>query len=99
MREAGRTSRASLEETPMAVRSHPLALAAAATVAVAATTPPVHAEAGDYGWLRTLFNLAHPPKADNPVLPAQREGAYPLLSNPGDFDDGFVPGDYGKWQT
>ena len=83
----------------MAVRSHPLALAIATTVLVAGAVQPLHAEEGDYGFLRTLFNLVHPPKADNPVTPAQREGAYPLLSNPIDFDDGFVPGDYGKWQT
>ena len=83
----------------MAVRSHPLALAIATTVLVAGAVQPLHAEEGDYGFLRTLFNLVHPPKADNPVTPAQREGTYPLLSNPIEFDDGFVPGDYGKWQT
>ena len=83
----------------MAVRSHPLALAIATTVLVAGAVQPLHAEEGDYGFLRTLFNLVHPPKADNPVTPAQREGTYPLLSNPIEFDDGFVPADYGKWQT
>jgi hypothetical protein len=83
----------------MAVRSHPLALAIATTVLAAGIAPPLHAEEGDYGFWRTLFNLVHPPVADNPVTPEQREGAYPLLSNPGDFDDGFRPGAYGIWQT
>ena len=83
----------------MAVRSHPLALAIATTVLLAGAVQPLHAEEGDYGVLRTLFNLVHPPAADNPVTPAQREGAYPLLSNPADFDDGFRPGAYGIWQT
>jgi hypothetical protein len=96
---AGTDTHASPEETPMAVRSHPLALAIATTVLAAGIAPPLHAEEGDYGFWRTLFNLVHPPVADNPVTPEQREGAYPLLSNPGDFDDGFRPGAYGIWQT
>jgi hypothetical protein len=83
----------------MAVRSYPLAIAIATAALAAGVAQPVHAEEGDYGFLRTLIHLIHPPGADNPVTPAQREGAYPLLSNPADFDDGFVPGDYGKWQT
>ena len=83
----------------MAVRSHPLALAVATAALAAAIAQPAHAEEGDYGFLRTLFNLVHPPGADNPVTPEQREGTYPLLSNPAGFEDGFVPGEYGKWQT
>ena len=60
----------------MAVRPHPLALGIAATLLLAGVLQPAHAEEGDYGLLRTLYNLSHPPHADNPVTPAQRIGAY-----------------------
>ncbi|MAA65232.1 MAG: hypothetical protein CL581_10710 [Alteromonadaceae bacterium] len=57
------------------------------------------AELGDYGFWRTLVNLASPPKADNPVTEAQRQGDYPLQANPAGFNDGFSPGKYYEWQT
>ncbi|BCG24424.1 hypothetical protein TUM18999_26150 [Pseudomonas tohonis] len=60
---------------------------------------PAHAELGDYGFWRTLINLTSPPKADNKVLPEQRVGPYPLLTNPAGFDSGFKAGNYYAWQT
>ncbi|BES72909.1 pectin acetylesterase-family hydrolase [Marinobacter nanhaiticus D15-8W] len=57
------------------------------------------AELGDYGFWRTLGNLVSPPGADNPVTSDQRQGNYPLLSNPSGFNDGFSPGNYYAWQT
>ncbi|MBL8297276.1 MAG: hypothetical protein JNN30_02910 [Rhodanobacteraceae bacterium] len=72
---------------------------AAALAATALSAAPVHAELGDYTFWQTLANLVSPPRADNPVTPAQRSGQYPLLSNPAGFADGFQPGAYGQWQT
>ncbi len=69
---------------------------------VAGLTLPVaaaHAEEGNYGFWDTLYYLIWPKAPDNPVTPAQRSGAYPLLSNPTGFDDGFLSGAYGRWQT
>lgn len=64
-----------------------------------AAAAPVLAESGDYTFWQTLANLVTPPRADNPVTPAQRLGQYPLLSNPAGFADGFRPGAYSEWQT
>ncbi len=76
----------------------PLVLATAAITAFAAQS--AHAEAGDYSFWQTLVNLVSPPSADNKVKPEQRQGTYPLLSNPtSGFADGFDPGAYGTWQT
>lgn len=83
----------------MARHHHPLAFALATAVLATAVATPLHAEEGDYSLLETLANLVNPPPADNPVTPQQRQGPYPLLPNPAGFDDGFVPGDYGEWQT
>lgn len=58
-----------------------------------------HAELGDYGFWRTLGNLFSPPGPNNPVTEQQRQGDYPLLSNPTGFSDGFSPGEYYSWQT
>ncbi|TVP57597.1 MAG: hypothetical protein EA349_06190 [Halomonadaceae bacterium] len=60
---------------------------------------PAQAEPGDYRLLQTLRHLVSPPKADNPVTPAQRQDDYPLISNPRGFKDGFSPGRYSQWQT
>ncbi|WP_246065316.1 pectinacetylesterase family protein [Hydrocarboniclastica marina] len=57
------------------------------------------AEIGDYGTFKTLRNLISPPSADHPVTPADRQGDYPLISNPDGFEDGFKPGKYRAWQT
>lgn len=76
-----------------------LSLLCAATAAALLLPPAVRAEDGDYSWWQTLLNLVSPPKADNKVTPAQRQGSYPLLSNPAGFADGFRPGAYNEWQT
>lgn len=60
---------------------------------------PAKAEPGDYSAWQTFLNLFSPPRADNPVTPAQRTGDYPMLANPAGFDDGFAPGNYHVWQT
>ena len=60
---------------------------------------PAKAEQGDYSFWQTLVNLVSPPKADNKVTAAQRQGSYPLRSNPSSFSDGFRPGAYSQWQT
>jgi len=65
----------------------------------AGIVPRAHAEAGDYTALQTILNLASPPRADNPVTPAQMQGPYPLLPNPSAYNDGFSPGAYYQWQT
>ncbi|MCJ0824407.1 pectinacetylesterase family protein [Luteimonas sp. 50] len=83
----------------MARQRRPVATAVALAAVAAAVSLALHAEAGDYGYWQTLQNLVNPPPADSPVTPEQRQGPYPLLSNPAGFDDGFVPGDYGEWQT
>ncbi len=57
------------------------------------------AEPGDYNFWQTLRNLFSPPGPDNPVTWEQRQGMYPLLSNPQAFDDEFSGGDYLQWQT
>lgn len=64
-----------------------------------ATALPAKAEQGDYSFWQTLVNLVSPPPADNRVTPAQRQGIYPLRSNPSGFSDGFRPGAYSQWQT
>lgn len=74
-------------------------LAALAGGLVALAAMPAHAELGDYSAWQTFLNLFSPPGADNPVTPAQRQGPYPLLSNPAGYADGFSPGNYGAWQT
>jgi hypothetical protein len=66
---------------------------------VALVAAPAQAELGDYSAWQTFLNLFSPPGADNPVTPAQRQGPYPLLSNPSGYADGFSPGLYGSWQT
>jgi len=71
----------------------------AATFATLLAAAPAQAEQGDYGFWETLANLVSPPKADNKVTPAQRQGQYPLLANPSGFRDGFSPGGYYQWQT
>lgn len=53
---------------------------------------------GYYSGWQKLWNMISPPKANNPVQPHEREGSYPLLSNPQNFDDGFKPGKFGIWQ-
>lgn len=58
------------------------------------------AELGDYGFWQTLANLFSPMKADNKVTSEQANAAqYPLKLNPGNFSDGFKPGNYLAWQT
>ncbi|MEQ1932191.1 MAG: pectin acetylesterase-family hydrolase [Parvularculaceae bacterium] len=77
---------------------HVIAIAAAAVLA--GGIAPALAETGDYSRGQTLANLFSPPPADRPVTAAERSAAqYPLLANPDGFADGFVPGDYLKWQT
>ncbi len=71
----------------------------AASAVTVFTALPLKAEEGDYSFWQTLVNLVAPPKADNKVTPAQRQGAYPLRSNPAGFADGFSPGAYSQWQT
>ena len=66
---------------------------------IAGVIPRAHAEAGDYSAWQTIVNLVSPPRADNPVTPAQMQGPYPLLLNPSSFSDGFSPGAYYQWQT
>lgn len=73
-------------------------LLAAALAAVLASAP-LRAEPGDYSWWQVLVNLVSPPKPDNKVTPAQRQGDYPLLASPSGFADGFRPGAYYEWQT
>jgi Pectinacetylesterase len=70
-----------------------------AILSIALVAPLAHAEAGDYSFWDTLKHLVSPPKADNPVKPLQRTGEYPLKSNPSNFEDGFRPGGYLRWQT
>jgi len=79
-------------------RRRPLAGALALTLAGALATPAL-AETGDYTYWDTLRHLFKPAPADRPVTPAEREGEYPLVSNPEGFDDGFRPGRYNRWQT
>ena len=67
--------------------------------AFALASPPLLAEEGDYGFFQTLRNLVSPPRANNPVQPAQRQGQYPLLSRDAAKADGFSPGAYYQWQT
>jgi hypothetical protein len=74
-----------------------VALAASAITLLIAS--PLKAEEGDYSFWQTLANLVSPPKADNKVTAAQRQGSYPLRSNPSGFADGFSPGAYSQWQT
>ena len=58
------------------------------------------AELGDYGFWQTLKNLFSPMGPDNPVTTEQANAnQYPLLANPGGFNDGFSPGGYLSWQT
>lgn len=71
----------------------------AGAIATALASQPLHAEQGDYSVWQTLINLVSPPRADNKVTAAQRQGAYPLLSNPPGYADGFRPGTYYEWQT
>ena len=71
----------------------------AATFALLLAAAPASAEQGDYGFWETLANLVSPPKADNKVNAAQRQGQYPLLANPSGFRDGFSAGGYYQWQT
>lgn len=80
------------------LKHHVLAAVVGGFVAAAAAAP-ARAELGDYSFWQTLANLVSPPRADNPVTPAQRTGQYPLRSNPAGFADGFRPGAYGEWQT
>lgn len=75
-------------------------LCAFVLLGLAAPLAGVHAEEGDYDAWQTGLNLLFPPRADNPVTPAQSDAArYPLIDNPPGFDDGFSPGAYGVWQT
>ncbi|WP_068828868.1 pectin acetylesterase-family hydrolase [Pseudomonas sp. BMS12] len=74
-------------------------LACCSIVLSFALNTPAHAELGDYGFWKTLLNLASPPTADNKVTPAQGVGPYPLLNNPAGFDSGFKPNAYYAWQT
>ena len=69
------------------------------TVLLLALSAPASAELGDYSFWQSLSNLVSPPRADNPVTPAQRVGPYPLLANPSGFNSGFNPGNYYGWQT
>jgi hypothetical protein len=82
----------------MAAPGRVTALCVATAVTVFAALP-LHAEEGDYSFWQTLANLVSPPKADNKVTAAQRQGVYPLLGNPAGFSDGFRPGAYSEWQT
>ncbi|MCW1937028.1 pectinacetylesterase family protein [Pseudomonas sp. MDMC_285] len=68
-------------------------------VLLLALSAPASAELGDYNFWQSLSNLVSPPRADNPVTPAQRVGPYPLLANPSGFNSGFNPGNYYGWQT
>jgi len=78
---------------------HHVLVAVVSGLVAAAAAAPARAELGDYSFWQTLANLVSPPRADNPVTPAQRTGQYPLQSNPAGFADGFRPGAYGEWQT
>ncbi len=49
-------------------------------VLLLALSAPASAELGDYNFWQSLSNLVSPPRADNPVTPAQRVGPYPLLA-------------------
>ncbi|MGH8175976.1 MAG: pectin acetylesterase-family hydrolase [Steroidobacter sp.] len=60
---------------------------------------PAHSEQGDYSAFQTLWNLAFPPGADNPVRSSETLGQYGLKQNPSTFTDGFEPGGYYEWQT
>lgn len=71
----------------------------AASAITLLTALPLKAEEGDYSFWQTLANLVSPPKADNKVTAAQRQGNYPLRSNPSGFADGFSRGAYSQWQT
>lgn len=53
---------------------------------------------GYYSLWEQLKNLKYPPLADSPVEPESRTGPYPLLTNPENFDDGFEPDKYDRWQ-
>lgn len=75
-------------------------LCAVALLGLAASAAAVHAEEGDYNAWQTGLNLLFPPRADNPVTPAQRNAPqYPLIDNPSGFNDGFSPSKFGVWQT
>ncbi|MEQ8860987.1 MAG: pectin acetylesterase-family hydrolase [Pseudomonadales bacterium] len=78
---------------------HANSLIAIALATLLGLSAPAHGELGDYSGWRTFLNLFSPPRPDNPVTPAQRAGPYPLLANPGNFNDGFQPGRYRRWQT
>ncbi|TQV87202.1 pectin acetylesterase-family hydrolase [Aliikangiella coralliicola] len=69
-------------------------------IGLLSTSFNVFAELGDYSFWQTLVHLFSPPKADNPVTEQQANASqYPLLSNAGNFEDGFSPGAYLSWQT
>lgn len=56
-------------------------------------------ENGYYSTIEVLKNLVQPIVVDNPVNESEREGLYPLLSSPENFEDTFKPLKYGFWQT
>jgi len=62
---------------------------------------PAHAEVGDYSSFKSMLNLIFPPSANDPVNEAleQRLSFLPMIENPRDFQDGFNPKVYKKWQT
>jgi Pectinacetylesterase len=74
-------------------------ITAALVAAMVVGIVPAHADLGDYSTWRTLRNLVDPPKPDNRVQPHQRTGDFPLLSGSSDWDDGFKPRAYNKWQA
>lgn len=74
-------------------------LSACVCALLCASGVPAAAEEGDYSGWQKLLNLMSPPPADDPVRPEERQGDFPLLSNPSGFEDGFAPSAYLKWQT
>lgn len=76
------------------------AIAAVAAAVLSAALAPAFAEIGDYPPAQTRENLRNPLPADRPVTAQERSAPrYPLLANPENFADGFVPANYLEWQT
>lgn len=71
-------------------------LCAAAAITLASAS--AQAEEGDYSSWQAFWNLFFPPAADQPLTRSDGEGPYPLVANPGTFDDDFEPGGYTEWQ-
>ncbi len=59
------------------------------------TNPNPH---GYYTPGETLTNLSRPPKPDRLIAADERAGKFALITNPEDFNDGFISSKYGVWQ-